>query len=171
MPKKGFDFEPLREAFQSFGRRAGNGVSDRQRRDRDNNDENHGALTDKDRELGSGVDRTPTSASPSALTPSVEPVDLPDGATTWSTQFGDSTTQIGANANQVHHAFRHTAESGLANEAVARSVLHHFTTSGPGALAVGERYVGDVVLDGIGVQYTAFGIDVDVVNIGRIIVP
>ena len=81
-----------------------------------------------------------------------------------STRF---TVQFGNNPNQVSHAFRHTAELGLDSSAVQTAILEHFGTVSS-QLVRGQPFNQVITVSGQRIQYTAFQISDDIVNIGRI---
>jgi filamentous hemagglutinin len=74
--------------------------------------------------------------------------------------------RFGADENQVHHTFRHTEQLGLDRFAVATAIQADLARQGP--VSPGANITGNVIVDGVTLEYRAFGLADGTVNVGRI---
>jgi len=75
--------------------------------------------------------------------------------------------QFGNNANQVHHAFRHTDALGLDRSLVQSGVHSHLKTVAS-EIVPGKPLNQVIIINGQRIQYTAFRLPDGTINVGRI---
>ncbi|MBX3717662.1 MAG: hypothetical protein KF738_16815 [Burkholderiales bacterium] len=78
--------------------------------------------------------------------------------------------EIGANANQVAHAFRHVDALGLPRDAVTAAIQADMSTF-KSSMQVGQTAIRTVTVVGVDVTYHAHRVTQSLVNIGRITAP
>jgi GH35 family endo-1,4-beta-xylanase len=74
---------------------------------------------------------------------------------------------FGNDPNQVYHAFRKTDGLGINRELVKKTIKEHFDTVSS-KLVDGEPFNQLIKINGHELQYTAFKVSDDIVNVGRI---
>ncbi len=79
----------------------------------------------------------------------------------------DVAIQFGKNANQVHHAFRHTDALGLDRAVVQFGVQSHLKTVAS-QITPGKPFNQIIEVGGQRIQYTAFKLPDGTINVGRI---
>ena len=75
--------------------------------------------------------------------------------------------QFGNNPNQTYHAFRHTDELGLSRSQVQSAILTHFETVS-NQVVKGKAFNQVITVGGHKLQYTAYLLENNLYNIGRI---
>ena len=75
--------------------------------------------------------------------------------------------RFGNNPNQVHHTFRHIDEMGLDRERVKQEVTRDLSRCA-NSIPFGEPINREVTVDGQRIQYTAFRLPENILNVGRI---
>ena len=99
--------------------------------------------------------------------PTTETLDVPDAARGAAKAAEGLTVTFGRNANQIHHAFRHTDKLGLSRTAVQEAVQKHLP-SVVDKIPAGKPLNQIIEVGGQRIQYSAFRLSDGSINVGRI---